>query len=630
MWKFYLVFSSLLIVNPVCSYARLTKKSVLPSFASKQWIKGDETTADLPIMVDFMLTQSNIDSNIASLVRMSDPESPEYGVYWTPQDVARAFRPAVRDTGAVLQWLEDSGISMSRVTPSFAGSYISVTVTRSEAELLLGTKFHHYTHTHTGTKLVSCQEYYVPDNLLFSVDYISISYLTPDTPADLVIGPKEIRSNERTLSKRQNNTPAQVNCTKYTAPSCLRELYNIPEETPAPHPNNTFGVYEPAYVTWLAEDLDFFFSTFQPSLVNQRPVVQPIDGGFMQTVLKIPPFNLEPNLDFQYAMALVEPQPVVNVQVGDKYLLGTLNNMLAAFDAYYCDSLDPTVDAIFPSTQPGGYNQTTDCGNVRPPQVLSISYSDTEAIFAPEYLRRQCLEYLKLGLMGTTVVVASGDAGVEAGMQPGTCINATTGGSNATGSGLFSPGWPAACPWVTTVGGTQRGAQNSTQKEVALHVQLDETAILTSGGGFSNLFETPWYQLAAVAEYQRQEEQHIAKMPFNRKGRGFPDVAALGSSYLIALYGNMTSVYGTSASAPVVASMIALVNNERMHRGKAPVGFINPVLYQHPEIFNDVVEGSNEGCGFAEAFMATEGWDPVTGLGSPDYRRLLEVFLQLP
>lgn len=92
----------------------------------------------------------------------------------------------------------------------------------------------------------------------------------------------------------------------------------------------------------------------------------------------------------------------------------------------------------------------------------------------------------------------------------------------------------------------------------------------------------------------------------------------------------MTSVYGTSAAAPVVASLMALVNNERLQRGKTPVGFINVVLYEHPEIFNDIVEGANEGCGFADAFLAVEGWDPVTGLGSLDYSRMFDVFLQLP
>jgi len=66
-----------------------------------------------------------------------------------------------------------------------------------------------------------------------------------------------------------------------------------------------------------------------------------------------------------------------------------------------------------------------------------------------------------------------------------------------------------------------------------------------------------------------------------------------------------------------------------MSSGKAPVGFVNPVLYEHPEVFRDIVKGSNPGC-YTGGFEAVEGWDPVTGLGTPDFRKVLEVFMRLP
>lgn len=66
-----------------------------------------------------------------------------------------------------------------------------------------------------------------------------------------------------------------------------------------------------------------------------------------------------------------------------------------------------------------------------------------------------------------------------------------------------------------------------------------------------------------------------------------------------------------------------------MQRGKGPVGFLNPVFYAHPEAFNDITEGGNPGCG-TEGFAAQPGWDPVTGLGTPKYEKLREIFLGLP
>lgn len=97
------------------------------------------------------------------------------------------------------------------------------------------------------------------------------------------------------------------------------------------------------------------------------------------------------------------------------------------------------------------------------------------------------------------------------------------------------------------------------------------------------------------------------------------------------MHGEIITASGTSASAPVVAAVVSMINNERLNAGKGVVGFINPVLYRHGEgMMNDVVTGGMGGCGVEGAFRAVEGWDPVTGLGSLDYGRWRGVFLGLP
>ena len=80
------------------------------------------------------------------------------------------------------------------------------------------------------------------------------------------------------------------------------------------------------------------------------------------------------------------------------------------------------------------------------------------------------------------------------------------------------------------------------------------------------------------------------------------------------------SVGGTSASAPTVAAMIALVNDARHAAGKPSMGFLNPFLYQHAEVFTDITIGDNlhEGTGW----VCEKGWDPVTGLGTPKFAAL--------
>lgn len=106
--------------------------------------------------------------------------------------------------------------------------------------------------------------------------------------------------------------------------------------------------------------------------------------------------------------------------------------------------------------------------------------------------------------------------------------------------------------------------------------------------------------------------------------------------YVVVIQGTLFNMYGTSASAPVFAGMISLVNAERERNGKGTVGFINPTLYspQNSGKFSDIVSGNNKCCGSlattsaqpyccASGFETAAGWDPVTGFGSITYSNLL-------
>ena len=59
--------------------------------------------------------------------------------------------------------------------------------------------------------------------------------------------------------------------------------------------------------------------------------------------------------------------------------------------------------------------------------------------------------------------------------------------------------------------------------------------------------------------------------------------------------------------------------------GGKPLGFLNPWLYSHQSALVDIPGGANAGCGVfsTDGFGGAEGWDPVTGLGYPDFAALL-------
>jgi len=118
---------------------------------------------------------------------------------------------------------------------------------------------------------------------------------------------------------------------------------------------------------------------------------------------------------------------------------------------------------------------------------------------------------------------------------------------------------------------------------------------------------------------------------YNNSGhaRAYPDISAIGLKVVTVWLNNTYGVGGTSASTPIVAGIVTLLNEARIAAGKGPIGFLNPTLYKHPEAFNDITVGGNPGCGTA-GFKCAPGWDPVTGLGTPIYPKLKEIFLSLP
>lgn len=67
---------------------------------------------------------------------------------------------------------------------------------------------------------------------------------------------------------------------------------------------------------------------------------------------------------------------------------------------------------------------------------------------------------------------------------------------------------------------------------------------LWSGGGFSNVFQTPSYQFDAVEQYLSYHRSALSNISdnFNSTGRGYPDIAANAANYLTLLDGNLTTL----------------------------------------------------------------------------------------
>jgi tripeptidyl-peptidase-1 len=253
------------------------------------------------------------------------------------------------------------------------------------------------------------------------------------------------------------------------------------------------------------------------------------------------------------------------------------------------------------------------------PLVHSISYGGPERLFAVDMVRRLEQEFIKLSARGVTVVVASGDDGV-AGSQA----------RSNTALCRYSPSFPATLPHVVSVGATMGPESNATEIACA----SDRGGLITTGGGYSTVFDTPEWQAEDVRKFL---DGFKGEKGFNRNGRGFPDVALVGRNYAVAIGGKWYAVSGTSASAPVFAAMLTLVNGERLRLGRPPVGFVTPALYEISRAaYHDITDGTNNCCAgkvhpncCAEGFNAGPGWDPVTGLGSVDFDALFRALVDI-
>ena len=240
-------------------------------------------------------------------------------------------------------------------------------------------------------------------------------------------------------------------------------------------------------------------------------------------------------------------------------------------------SVAPAADVVvyFGSNQAVGFLDTLQAAiddRTHLPSVVSISWGAPETVFSRQDMLAMDQAMQSAGALGITVCAASGD----------------NGSGDGVGDGKPHVDFPSSSPHALGCGGTRLPRNGP---EVAWNGGSNGGA---SGGGFSSVFDKPEWQ-AAISGTRR----------------GVPDVAGdadPATGYRVTVDGVATVVGGTSAVAPLWAALVALCNQSLGRR----VGFVNPVLYQSAGAFNDITVGNNGG------FAAAAGWDPVTGLGSPN------------
>ncbi|KAI9647821.1 Tripeptidyl-peptidase sed2 [Ciborinia camelliae] len=563
--------SSLLSGLVICSFAAC--ESTLDLLESLReipqgWIQLEKPRPFKTIKLRIALEQPNHELFEQKLYAVSTPDHSDYGQHLDREELKRLIKPADESTEAVLSWLEKSGISESNIVND--GEWIIFRTSIQQAEEMLNTTFHYYVHRDKKiSKQIRTLQYSVPKEVSSHVTMIQ-----PTTRFGQMRAERSqiFREEFGAAALPSLNTTA---CNATITPQCLRDLYNIGNYTAKANPKSRLGVA--GYLNqWAKYDaFEGFLEKYAPYATTQDFSYALINGGLATQNSTADDF--EANLDIQYTAALGYDTNLTY------YSTGGLGDLIPDLDqpTQNDNQNEPYLDYL---------HYMLSLPNDELPQTITTSYGEDEQSVPEAYSRIVCNMFGQLGARGVSVLFSSGDTGVGSACQ-------TNDGKNTT---RFLPIFPAACPYVTSVGATR-------------YVE-PESAVSFSSGGFSDRWPRPLYQHDAVKDYLDILGDRWKGL-YNPHGRGFPDVAAQGVRFHIIESDPFTGalrdaqVSGTSASSPAFAAIVSLLNNARLNAGRKPLGFLNPWLYKiGKDGLNDVLFGGSKGC---------TGWDMYSGLQTP-------------
>jgi len=560
------------------------------------WHYSRTPRANQPIKLQVALTQGDTAGFENAVLEMSTPGHENYGKHFrTHDEMKRMLLPEATSVDAVRQWLEDAGITDIQQDADWMTFHTTV----ERANDLLDANFQYYINNVKHVERLRTLEYSIPDSLVSHVNLV-----TPTTRFGQLHANRHHMHSKAVAADeafKKAVMTAGHDCNSAVTPQCLKDIYSVGDYKADPTNGNkvAFSSYLEQYARYA--DLAEFEQNVAPWAVGQNFTVIEYNGGLNDQ--NSPSDSSEANLDLQYIVGISSPIPVTEFSTGGRApLVPDLDqpNPSNNNNEPYLDFLQNVIRM-----------SDTDL-----PKVISTSYGEDEQSVPERYARSVCNLYAQLGSRGVSIIFSSGDSGVGA-----ACL--TNDGKNTT---HFPPQFPAACPWVTSVGATTGNAP--------------EKAVYFSSGGFSDLWDRPSYQDAAVSSYLQNLGNKQAGL-FNAKGRAFPDVSAQGRNYAIYEKGMLTKVDGTSCASPAFAGIIALLNDARVRANQPTMGFLNPWLYGDGLAgLNDIVHGGSTGCSGNARFggpsnggpvvpyaswNATQGWDPVSGLGTPDFAKLKNI-----
>ena len=541
-----------------------------PKAARESWRPLSQPVNHSQVLkVVLALKRRNMDQLEALFWSISDPNSKGYGNRMSPEAVRVLISPGAQVIRAVTTWLQQHGVA--EVSVSAHEDYITVGATVGQLEELFGLRFQVYENGDGKRLTRSMDRVVIPEEF---ADVIAVVHGVADLPTP---------SRRQRVAMRERDPADRV-----VTPQVYMDAYNITGHEPKPIPGkqNIQTFFEFNRMS-NEDDLKKFCSKYLPDIPLEQCTVKQLPGSDASTE----------SSDFD-----AHSQYIFGLSGGAEtwsYSPTTGNNFCTAW-------------ALF--------SQKIFAGPTYP-FVASVSYMMQQSrlnLCSAAQIQNLEEDWKKLGALGVSVIVASGDWG--------TSYNGQTGFFGQ----LLYPSWPASSPYVTAVGGTSfQQNTGSLQKALCGSFFIPNEIYCSplngmSGGGFSFDQDAPDYQQATVSKYIAADKGLPPKACWASEGvkRGTPDVSILAYNLAFIYQGEDQEITGTDAATPAFAGMMTRLNWVRMKDDGKTLGFLNPLFYSHPDVFTDIVIGNNDLNYNGFGYEAVEGWDATTGLGVPNFGKM--------
>ena len=583
---------------------------------------NDQGPADTTSYVGFRVYLAwNNPSPVEALAQaVSDPHSPSYGQYLTPQQFRQQFAPSQSQVGMVQSWLRNQGFSVE-YTPA-NNHYVSAEGTVAQVAAAFGTSVGLY-NVQGLTLRSPSSDVNIPSSLASvvtgviglddSVQFVHTDHTVGDAPPPpAFVSAHPCSSYWAQLQATGFTNPYGTGTLPFTpcgyTPQQIKGSYGISGYDGS---GQTVAIIDAYAAPTIVQDVNQWSINRGLPTLTANQLVQVVAPGTYnhpeKGVFQDPQgWYGEETLDVEAVHGMAPAASIIYV--------GAPNNF-QDLDA----ALNYVVDRHAAS-------------------IVTNSYGFNTEILPLGYIKPQEDTILQGVVTGIGIYFSSGDNSDESLVQ-----------------GYTTTDWPASSPYVTAVGGTSLavGATNNYLFETAWGTTTSSWTGTTwsptpgswlygSGGGVSRIFSEPSYQVGVVPKSVFQTQ--------GRTGRAVPDISAVGdpnTGYLIGetqTFPNGTIAYseyrigGTSLSSPLIAGIMALADQAARH----PHGFANPLFYSlaGSAAFTDIVSPAstvavvranyvNSIDGSAGvvyrlrtmnqtlSLAATRGYDDVTGLGTP-------------